>query len=102
MPTDKKLDLRAGATHLHQKPPPTPATESAGVDALIARLRDQGIAQGRTQADALIAEAKKQAADIVAAAKREADGVRVKANEDAGKLKAAGEDAVRQATRDTR
>jgi V/A-type H+-transporting ATPase subunit E len=77
------------------------AVESAGVEDLIGRLRDQGIAQGRGQADALVTEAKKQAADIVAAAKREADELMVKAKTEAGKLKAAGEDAIRLAMRDT-
>jgi V/A-type H+/Na+-transporting ATPase subunit E len=79
----------------------TPAVESAGVEILITRLRDEGIAQGRSQAQALVNAAKQQAADIVAAAKREAEAVAVKANEDAGKLKAAGEDAIRLAMRDT-
>jgi V/A-type H+-transporting ATPase subunit E len=78
-----------------------PAAESAGVEILIARLRDEGIAQGRIQAQSLVAEAKQQATDIVAAAKREAEGVAVKAKEEAGKLKAAGEDAIRLAMRDT-
>ena len=78
-----------------------PALESAGVEDLIARLRDQGITEGRTQADALVSEAQKQAAEIVAAARQEADAILVKAGEDAAKLKAAGEDAVRLATRDT-
>jgi hypothetical protein len=78
-----------------------PAVESAGVELLIARLRDEGIAQGRSQAQALVTAAQKQAADIVAAAKREADAAAVKANEEAGKLKAVGEDAIRLAMRDT-
>jgi V/A-type H+-transporting ATPase subunit E len=84
-----------------QQTPQTPAVESAGVEILITRLRDEGIAQGRSQAQALVNAAKQQAADIVAAAKREAEAVAVKANEDAGKLKAAGEDAIRLAMRDT-
>lgn len=75
--------------------------ESAGVELLIARLRDEGIAQGRSQAQALVTAAQQQAADIVAAAKREAEAIAVKANEEAGKLKAAGEDAIRLAMRDT-
>jgi V/A-type H+-transporting ATPase subunit E len=99
--TEKKTDLRVGATHLQQEPPPPPAVESAGVETLIARLRDQGIAQGKSQAQEIVREAEKQAADVVAAAKREADAMRVKANEEAGKVKAAGEDAIRLAMRDT-
>lgn len=84
-----------------QETPQAPAVESAGVEILIRRLRDEGIAQGRSQAQALVTAAQQQAAEIVAAAKREADAVAVKANEEAGKLKAAGEDAIRLAMRDT-
>lgn len=79
----------------------TPAVESAGVDKLIDRLRDDGIAQGRSQAQALVTAAQKQASDIVAAAQREADSIVVKAKEEAGKLKAAGENAIALAMRDT-
>lgn len=79
----------------------TPAAESAGVDKLIDRLRDDGIAQGRSQAEALVTAAQKQASDIVAAAQREADSILVKAKEEAGKLKAAGENAIALAMRDS-
>jgi len=74
---------------------------SSGVESLIGRLRDQGIEQGRTQAEALVTAAQQQAADIVATANREAETIRVTAKEEAGKLKAAGEDAIRLAMRDT-
>lgn len=77
------------------------AVESAGVEGLINRLRDQGIAEGRSKAEALIAEAEKRAADIVAAARQEAEALQVKAREEAGKLKTAGEDSIRLAMRDT-
>jgi len=86
-----------------QSPEGTPkaaTVESAGVEDLIGRLRDQGIAQGRGQAEALVAAAQKQAAEIVAAAKTEAEGVSARATEEAAKLKAAGEDAIRLAMRD--
>jgi V/A-type H+-transporting ATPase subunit E len=75
--------------------------ESAGVEDLIGRLRDEGIAQGRSQAEALITAAQQQAADIVAAAQREAEALLINANEEATKLKAGGEDAIRLAMRDT-
>ena len=77
------------------------AVESAGVENLIGRLRDQGIAQGRSQAETLVTAAQQQAADIIAAAKRESETLLVKAKEEAGKLKAAGEDAIHLAMRDT-
>lgn len=91
----------AGTAPAPRETPQAPAAESAGVEILIGRLRDEGIAQGRTQAEALVAAAQQQAADIVATAKREAEAVAVKANEEAGKLKTAGEDAIRLAMRDT-
>ena len=59
--------------------------ESAGIEQLIGRLRDQGIAQGRNQAEALVTAAQQQAADIVAAAQREAEAVLVKAKEESRK-----------------
>jgi len=91
-----------GVTTLPPKAPQgTPAMESSGIEQLIGRLRDQGIAEGHRQADALVAAAQLQAADIVAAAQRQAEAVLVKAKEESGKWKAAGEDAIRLAMRDT-
>ena len=91
-----------GVTVLPPKAPQgTPAMESSGIEQLIGRLRDQGIAEGRRQADALVAAAQLQATDIVAAAQRQAEAVLVKAKEESGKLQAAGEDAIRLAMRDT-
>jgi V/A-type H+/Na+-transporting ATPase subunit E len=78
-----------------------PAVESSGVESLIDRLRDQGISAGRTQADTLITAAQKEASDIVANAQREADALLVEARTEAAKLKAAGENAVALAMRDT-
>jgi V/A-type H+-transporting ATPase subunit E len=75
--------------------------ESAGVESLIGRLRDEGVAQGRVQAEALVSAAQQQAAEIVTAAQREAEAILAGAQEEAGKLKAAGEDAIRLAMRDT-
>jgi len=90
-----------GATPVENAPQPGPAVESQGVETLIGRLRDEGIAQGHSQAEGIVADAKKQAADIVAAARREADNILVNARQEATKEKAAGEDAVRLAMRDT-
>jgi V/A-type H+/Na+-transporting ATPase subunit E len=78
-----------------------PAAESAGVESLIGRLRDEGITQGRVQAEALVTAAQQQAADLIATAQREAEAILARATEEAGKLKAAGEDAIRLAMRDT-
>ena len=78
-----------------------PPIESAGVDSLIGRLRDEGITQGRQQAEALVTEAQQQAANLVANAQQEAEAILARAKADADKLKAAGEDAIRLAMRDT-
>ena len=77
------------------------AAESAGVESLIGRLRDEGITQGRTQAEALVTAAQQQAAELVATAQKESEAILTRAKEEAGKLKAAGEDAIRLAMRDT-
>lgn len=78
-----------------------PATESSGVEGLIGRLRDQGIAEGRSQAEALVAAAEQRAADMVQAARQEAEAILASAHEEAGKQRTAGEDAIRLAMRDT-
>jgi V/A-type H+/Na+-transporting ATPase subunit E len=77
------------------------AAESAGVEALIGRLRDSGIAQGRAEADALVAAARQEAAELVAAARREAEAIVITAKEEGGKVKAAAQDALALASRDT-
>jgi V/A-type H+-transporting ATPase subunit E len=79
----------------------TPGVESAGVESLIGRLRDDGIAEGRARAEAIVTAAEQQAAELVAAAHREAEAVVSQAREEAGKLRTAGDDAIRLALRDT-
>jgi V/A-type H+-transporting ATPase subunit E len=102
MATEQRIESSGvGTSPAPREIPQGPATESAGVEILIGRLRDEGIAQGRSQAQALVTAAQQQAADIVTAARREADAVLVKANAEAGKVKATGEDAIRLAMRDT-
>lgn len=78
-----------------------PAAESAGVESLIGRLRDEGLRQGRQEAEALVTEAQQQAADLIATAQQAAEVTLTQAKEEAEKLKAAGEDAIRLAMRDT-
>lgn len=78
-----------------------PVLESAGVETLIGRLRDKGIEEGQRQAEATVTAAQQQAAEIVAAARQEADTVLANAKEETGKLRAAAEDAIRLAMRDT-
>ena len=92
---------RTGTRPPREEAQGTPTAESAGVENLIGRLRDEGIVQGRSQAEAIVTAAQQQAADIVATAQREAEAILIKAEEEAAKLKAAGEDAIRLAMRDT-
>ncbi len=73
---------------------------SAGIDTLIERLRAEGIAQGRAEAEALLSAARLEAAEIVEAARREAEGVVTAARGDAEKLKVAAADAISLAARD--
>ena len=77
------------------------AVQSSGVESLISRLRDEGITQGRVQAEALVTAAQQQAAELVATARQEAEAILTRAREEAGKLKGSGEDAIRLAMRDT-
>ncbi|BDG01458.1 hypothetical protein [Anaeromyxobacter oryzae] len=81
--------------------PGDPGVESAGVEALIGRLRDSGIAQGRTEAEAIVAAARQEAAERVSAARREAEELAARAEEERAKLKAAAEGALALAARDT-
>jgi V/A-type H+-transporting ATPase subunit E len=80
--------------------PPTVPIESAGVEALIGRIRDSGIVKGQAQAEALIAAAKQQAAEVIADAHRQGEEIVANAKSEGAKLKAAAEDALRLATRD--
>ena len=93
---EEQLTKKTGAVA-----PTGTAGEAAGVDALIGRLRDEGITEGRGQADALVEAAKLEAAELLAKAQREAEAVVAKATDEAAKLKAGGEDAIRLAMRDT-
>jgi V/A-type H+-transporting ATPase subunit E len=71
------------------------------VEALIERLRDEGVADGRRQADELIAEARHEAEQIRAEAKRDAEDILRQARDDSEMIRNAGEDALRTAMRDT-
>jgi V/A-type H+-transporting ATPase subunit E len=74
---------------------------SSGVDALIERLRDEGVADGHRQADELIAEARHEAERIVTEAKHEAEAILRQARLEAEMVRNAGEEALRTAMRDT-
>ncbi len=73
---------------------------SHGVDALIDKLRNDGVAAGQAEAEKLRAEAKTEAAKILADAKREAEAHQKKARADSDNYRAAGEEALNTAMRD--
>lgn len=74
---------------------------SAGVEELIERLREQGVRTGRTKADAIVGEAEGKAEELVSQARQKAENIVREARDEAEKLRVAGEDALRVATRDT-
>ncbi|WP_299636706.1 hypothetical protein [uncultured Ruegeria sp.] len=75
-------------------------TISHGVDALIDKLRNDGVAAGQAEAEKLRTDAKAEAARIVAEAKREAEELKKKARTETDNYRAAGEEALNTAMRD--
>jgi V/A-type H+/Na+-transporting ATPase subunit E len=73
---------------------------SAGVDALIQRLKREGADEGRTEAKKLVAEAEARARDILAQAEAKAKQRTDEAAKEADRLKRAGEEALKVAMRD--
>lgn len=74
---------------------------SSGVDALIERLRSQGVEAGRAEAERILAEARTEARRIVDRANAEARERRQKARQEADAFRLAGEEALKTAVRDT-
>ena len=80
---------------------PLDGLPSSGVEALIERLRDEGVNSGLQQADVLITQARHESEQILADAKREAEGILRQARSEAEMVRNAGEEALRTAMRDT-
>ncbi len=74
---------------------------SSGVEALIERLRQEGVESGRAEAQRVIAEAGRQAAAIVQEAHGKAQESLRHAREEAERTRTAGEEALRVAMRDS-
>ncbi|HZD05941.1 MAG TPA: hypothetical protein VE173_13605 [Longimicrobiales bacterium] len=84
-------------------PPTAPqddGTSSSGVEALIERLRQQGVEAGRAARAELVAEAEAKADHILREARDRAAAIESEARANAERLQAAGEDALRVAMRD--
>lgn len=76
------------------------STVSSGVEALLDRLREEGVGSGRAEAEKIVDEAERRAKWLVDQAQEEADLVKEKARKEADQLKTAGEEALRVAARD--
>ncbi len=73
---------------------------AAGIEALIQRLRAEGVAEGEAEANRLVADAEARAREIVEAARTEAAAERAQAQAEAERLKRGGEEALKIAMRD--
>lgn len=78
----------------------TSPNESSGVEKLIQRLREQGVEEGKVQADELLEQTRHHAEQRLNDARREADAIVRCAREEASQMKQAGEEAVQLAVRD--
>jgi len=78
----------------------TPAQVSSGVEALIERLRAEGVAAGRREAEKIVADADRRAQWIIEQAHEEAEQIRQTARADAERYRKAGEEALHVAARD--
>lgn len=74
---------------------------SSGVEALIQKLKQEGVDQGRKEASKILDEAKEQAKKIVADAKAEAESIVQNARDEAKKLETSGKESLQVAARDT-
>ena len=86
--------------HKRRQPSDTPVEVAIGVEALIARLRDEGVANGRAQAEQIVNDAERQAESIVRQAQAEADQIRNQARKEADNFERAGRQALDIAARD--
>lgn len=73
---------------------------SSGVEALIEKLRNEGVTAGQQKAESIVSDAQSRAAWIIEEAEQEAAAIRHKAQEDSDAMRNAGEDALRLAARD--
>ncbi len=74
--------------------------QSSGVDALITRLRNEGVSAGRDEADRILADARRQAQQILEKTTAEARDILETAHKKADAYRAAGEEALKTAMRD--
>ena len=80
---------------------PTSERVASGVEDLIARLRDEGVNNGRAQGEQIVKDAQARADLLVKEAQQEAERTIDQAREEAENLKHAGQEALQLAFRDT-
>lgn len=73
---------------------------SSGVEALIERLKNEGVVAGQEKAEDIVSNAQKRAEWIIEEAELEAQTLLEQAHKQAKDIKAAGQDALQLATRD--
>ncbi|MEW6038826.1 MAG: hypothetical protein AB1648_11325 [Pseudomonadota bacterium] len=78
-----------------------PAKAAGGVETLIRRLREEGVAKGEAEAQALVSAAERRAAAMLQEAYAEAEKVREQLKREAERFDAAGREALAMAFRDT-
>lgn len=74
---------------------------SVGVDALLKKLREEGVTRGKTEADKLVEQAKIDAEQIINSAKKEAEFIITNAHKEADFIKKAGKESLDMAARNT-
>lgn len=72
------------------------------LDALLVKIRTEGVDKARAEADAIVAQARKDAEKIVATARSEAEQCKAQAQADADRFQQGAEATLRQAARDVR
>ncbi len=78
----------------------TPVQVAAGVETLIARLRDEGVEAGRTQAQEIVAQAQADARQALDQARQQAERIVADASRQAETLEQSGREALELALRD--
>lgn len=73
---------------------------TTGVQQLIDRLSDEGVAEGQRQAEKIVGDAQKKADDMLDSARQEANEILKQAREESETFQAAGEEALQLAARD--
>ena len=76
------------------------ASTTTGVQELIDRLSEEGVAQGQQQADAIVRDAQLAADKLIESARQKANEIVEQARQEADQFRTAGEEALKLAARD--